>query len=68
MNKKNVRVSPEYLAQRNAVAKAMTDVYMSFVDKENYKMADVARFATTTYLGGSSGIKLIDPDSLFLIS
>lgn len=67
-NKKNVRVTDAYLQERNAVAKALTDVYTSFVDKEDYKMADVARFATTNFLGGSRGIKLIDPDSLFLIS
>lgn len=68
MNKKNSRVISSYLAERNAVAKALTDVCTAFADKEDYKMVGVARFATTNFLGKSQGIKLIDPDSLFLIS
>lgn len=66
-NKKNVKVDAVELAKRIKVAQAMSDVYSNFVLNEDIQNADVTRFAVTNYLGGSTGIKLIDPDSLFLL-
>jgi hypothetical protein len=58
---------PNEIAKLNAVALAMSEISASFRRNESPDKADVALLSTLTYLGVTSGIKLTDPDSLFLL-
>jgi len=60
-------IDPIELAKLNAVATAMSEVSASFRRNENPEKAEVTLLSALTYLGVTKGIKLTDPDSLFLL-
>lgn len=63
----NIKADPLELAKQQAVASAMSEIILGFRRGERPDKAEITILSTLTYLGVTKGIKLTNPDSLFLL-